>query len=466
MRWILKKRVIIPAMLIVGAVFAAGKMKSGGPVEDAGKLVRVATPERGELVEIVSGPGQVMPKTKVAISAKVSGRIEELPFEEGDRVVGGTKEKPGSLLVRLESRDLESQLRSAKAQRMAQEAQIEVEMARIAGQKANLEGMDASLEQAKKDFERQKKLHESKDISLATLDQAECNLAELRASYKQAKASIEAAELNLEVLKHNLEVAEARIEEAEETLGHTVIRSPIDGIITKINAEVGEIAMTGTMNNPGTVILEVADLSKMIVETEIDEADVGQIEVGQRAKVHVQAFDDTVFEGTVDSIALTHGMSRTGSKFYETEILLDKTAKMLYSGLTADVEVLTERHEDALKVPSQAVVGREVDTLPLEIRNSSKLVDTSKRYATVVYKLVDGKAVATPVETGASDMTHIIIEQGLGEDDQIVVGPYKILESLKNGMAIRDENGEQAEKAIAGKEDDSAETADAGKDGA
>ena len=413
-------------------------------------VVRVEHAQRGELIEFVSAPGEIEPKTKVEISAKVMARIVELPYEEGDRVTCGDSDAnppvPASVLVRLDAKDLESQLLSAQAGRSAQAAQIEVEKARLAGQRAALTGLDASVKQAERDLQRQKGLLESQDISQATFDQTQLKLDDLKAQYEAAKHTLQAAELNLVVLKHHLEAADAKITQAQETLSYTTITSPIDGVVTRLNAEVGELVITGTMNNPGTVIMEVADLSAMLVVAQVDEADVGKLEVNQKATVHVDAFADHEFIGVVDSIALAHTMSSTWTKYYRTEILLDAADQKLHSGLTAHVDIETRKHTDVLKVPTQAVLGREVDTLPLEIREKSPHVDTAKAYATVVYCLVDGKAVVTPIKIGQSDLTHTIILSGITDEDKIVVGPYKVLEELKHDQKIQDEREVESKK--------------------
>ncbi|HIJ52301.1 MAG TPA: HlyD family efflux transporter periplasmic adaptor subunit [Planctomycetes bacterium] len=413
-------------------------------------VVRVEAARRGELIEFVSAPGEIEPKTKVEISAKVMARIVELPYEEGDTVTCGKPDAnppvSASVLVRLDAKDLESQLLSAKAGYLAQEAQNEVDKSRIAGQKASLTGLDASVKQAERDLMRQKGLLESQDISQATFDQTQLKLDDLRAQYEAAKHTLRAAELNLIVLKHHLEAADAKIKQAEETLGYTIITSPIDGVVTRLNAEVGELVITGTMNNPGTVIMEVADLSQMLVVAQVDETDVGKLKVGQKATVHVDAFADHEFTGVVDSIALAHTMSWTQTKYFRTEILLESVDQKLHSGLTAHVDIETRKHTAVLKIPTQAVLGRKVDTLPLEIRENSPHVDTAKAYATVVYCLVDGRAVVTPIKIGQSDLTHTIILAPITEEDKIVVGPYKVLENIKHNQRIRDEREVESKK--------------------
>jgi len=439
---------VIVTLVIVSVIGILIKAKSGSK----GNLtvVRIEEAERGELIEFVSAPGEIEPKTKVELSAKVSARIIELPYDEGDVVTCGKTDTnppvPPSVLVRLDAKDLESQLLSAEAGHAAQVAQIEVEKARVASQKANLEGLAAKLKQAQRDWERQRGLLESQDISQATFDQTQLTFDELKSQCDSAKYSLEAAKLNLVVLQHNLEAAGARVTQAREALSYTTITSPIDGVVTRINAEVGEVVVYGTMNNPGTVIMEVADLSAMLVVAQVDEADVGKLQVGQKVTVHVDAYPDEEFKGVVDSIALAHLMSSSGTKYYRTEILLGQTEEKLHSGLTAHVDIETRKHTDILKVPTQAVLGGEVENLPLEIRENLSEEDAAKTYMTVVYCYVDGKAVVRPVKIGQSDLTHTIIKSGITEEDKVVVGPYKVLQDIKHDQKLQDEREAEAKK--------------------
>ena len=445
-----KSRIIIITIIVIFVVVSGAGMAIRAKFKGHGKptVVRIESPQRGELIEFVSAPGEIEPKKKVEISAKISARIVELPYDEGDFVTCGDPNvnSPASVLVRLDAKDMESRLVSAEAGRAAQVAQREVDKARIAGQRASLAGLEASLKQARRDLQRQKGLLESNDIAQSTFDQAQARFDELNSQYEAAKHSLESAELNLVVMRYNLEVADAGIAQAKEALSYMTITSPIDGVVTRLDAEVGEMVIMGTMNNPGTVIMVVGDLSKMLIVAQVDESDVGKLEVGQKATVHIDAFTDTKFAGVVDSIALSHDWSASRTKYYKTEILLDDTDEKLYSGLTAHVDIETRKHIDVLKVPTQAVLGREVDSLPLDIRENSEEVDTSKTFATVVYRYIDGKAVVTPVKIGQSDLTDIVIKSGVTEEDKIIVGPYKVLESIKHNQIIQDEREVQAMK--------------------
>ncbi|HEV8291433.1 MAG TPA: efflux RND transporter periplasmic adaptor subunit, partial [Tepidisphaeraceae bacterium] len=245
----------------------------------------------------------------------------------------------------------------------------------------------------------------------------------------------------------------AEIARAKDNLSYTVINSPIDGIVTRLNAEVGELVMTGTMNNAGTVIMEVADLSQMLLNARVDETSIADVQVGQKSNVRMEAYRDKTFEGTVVSVALANfdpNMARggggnrfmmgnnDGSKFYKTEILLKTDGQRIFSGLTADVDIETKRWDEVLKIPSQAVLGRAVDELPEGIRDKPE-VDKTKTMVPVVYRSMNGKAVVTPVTIGGSDLTHTVIKSGLSEADQIITGPFKVLEAIKHDQQIKEE---------------------------
>lgn len=446
-KWIIIIVIAAIVLTVVGVMVSKHRNK-----KDPGAVVRVEEVKRGELTEEIGALCEIEPNEVVQLSARVSARIIDMPYEEGDTVTCGDPNAnppiPASLLIKLDAKDLESQLRLAQAGRNAQEAQIEVEKERIESSKAGVVGLAASLEQAENDLKRKQGLYETHDISKADYDQVKYKVDTLRANNESAKHDLEAAQRNLVVMRHNLDAADARIAEAEELLSYTTITSPINGVVTRVNAKVGEMVMTGTMNNPGTVIMEVSDLSSMLAVAEIDEADVGSLEVGQEASATILAFGNTVFKGKVNEIALKHRINNTGTRYYRTEILLDNDPNVskLYTGLTGHVDIKTRKHPGVLKVPSQAILARQVDELPLEIRDNSSEVDKNKTFVTVVFKFVDGKAVVVPVKMGKSDLMYTIIESGLNEGDKVIVGPYKALEGLKHDQPVQDEREVEAKK--------------------
>lgn len=437
--------IIVTAVIAGGLAFGLAAMRGLGTMgQELAAPVRIEPAAKGELVEFVTAPGKVEPKTKVAISARVAARIVALPCEEGEEVTKGgggpNGAVPATLLVKLDSKDLEAALRSSQARRNAQAASIEVENARIAGQKSDLKAMNAELRLKELELKRNRELLASRDVSQSIVDEMLSAFDAMVARIESTGHAIDSAEKNLVVLQHNLEAAEAEIARAEDNLAYTTIVSPIDGVVTRLDSEVGELAIVGTTNTPGTTIMEVADLSRMVLKAEVDEADVGGIREGQKAKVRVQAYPDRVFDGTVTQIALTAtqepGQAQT--KYFEVEVLLDTGGERIYSGLSADVDIEVQEHKGVLKVPSQAVLGRTIDDLPPEIQKH-ELVDRGKSITAVVYLAQDGKAVVTPVKIGASDGAYTVIEAGLNEGDPVIVGPFKVLEGLRHAQTIVDE---------------------------
>jgi HlyD family secretion protein len=446
-KWIIYIVVAASVLLVIG--WLVNKNRKG---KDKAETVRIEEVHRGELTERVSAPGEIEPKTTVQISARVSARIIAIPYDEGIAVTCGNPNAnppiPPSVLVQLDAKDLESQLRLAEASRNAQEAQIEVEKAKVESSKATIVGLEASLKQAESDLGRKKELVESGAVSKADFEQIKYKVDSLRADLESSKYNLDAAKQNLVVMKHNLDAAEAKIAEAKEALSYTTITSPINGVVTRVNAKVGEMVMMGTMNNLGTVIMEVSDLSQMLVVAQVDEADIGELKVGQEAAASIQAYPNIKFRGVVNKIELKCRFSDNKTRYYRTEILLndDPNILKLYTGLTADVDIETRKHSNIIKVPSQAVVAREIDSLPLDIRDKSIELDKDKKFAPVVFRCIDSKAVVTPVKIGQGDLTHTIILSGLNEGDKVVVGPYKILDSLKHDQKLRDERDVEAEK--------------------
>lgn len=377
--------------------------------DDLGMPVLMAPVSFGDLDRTVSAPGSIEPKRLIKISSQVSAKVLALPFEEGQQV------KKGDVVIRLDPQDLVAALDSAKAG--------------LAGQEASLGGAEAALINARLSYERLQQLNETGDATQAELDSAE-------ASFLQAQS-------NRQVLIHQIEQGRAQIERAQTDLNNTTIASPIDGVITSLNTEVGETVIVGTTNNPGSVIMEIADLSQMLLKAQVDEANIAPVQVGQDAKIYINAYSERAYEGKVQKIALKRQLASDGTGTFEVEILMDLSeGETLYSGLSASTDIVVEHFYDAMIVPSQAVIDRRIEELPEEIKAGNELVDLNKTFTRVVYRVIDGKTVATPVSVGPSDLTQTVITQGLSKDDIIVTGPFRVLVDLAHDKRVRDQNAE------------------------
>ena len=215
-------------------------------------------------------------------------------------------------------------------------AALDAARARARAEEARLTGAEADLAEAKAEQTRQQGLYETKDISLAALEASE-------ARYKRAES-------NLAQITESIEIAKAQIRQAEKDLDNTVITSPIDGIVTALNADVGELVVIGTLNNPGSIIMQIADLSKILVRARVDESNVSLVSQGQDATVYLNAYPDKQFKGKVRFMKLQREIWRDGSGYVEAEVMLeDLKGERLYNGLTSNVDISVQTLADVLR---------------------------------------------------------------------------------------------------------------------
>jgi HlyD family secretion protein len=177
----------------------------------------------------------------------------------------------------------------------------------------------------------------------------------------------------------------------------------------------------------------------MRLDAKVAESDIAKVENTQPAEIRINAYPDEVFDGTVERIALQRSMDRDGSGYFKTEVQLELAGRRIYSGLAANVDIEIARHE-GLVVPSQAVVDMKIDELPSDVTNS-ELVDQDRRTVPVVFVVEDGKARCTPVRIGPSSLAETIISEGIDPGASVVIGPYKAIEGLEDGDAVKVESG-------------------------
>jgi len=411
----MRKPIIISSVSVVVVALVAYWM---WPSSDANSIpVRQGTAKKQTLVESVSAPGTVEPKRKVDVSAEVSARILELPLREGSQV------KKGDVLVKLDGRDLTAALTSAEARRDGENFRLESERSRILGTQENLANSKLQLA-------RQQNLFVTGDVSKQALDDAQTKTKDL-------ESQLHAAEQTLSQLQKNIESSQAQIEQAREQLRKTVIVSPIDGVVTVLTAEVGELVMVGTMNNAGTRIMTVADLGEMRLNARVSETDIARIAVGVTAEVFINAYKDQPFAGKVEEVALARTLEKDGTSTFKVLVALDLKGKVIPSGLTGNVD-LNVASTDGIVVPSQAIVDRKVEELPKAVA-SDALVQKTKLTTPIVLVVKDGIVSLRPVVSGASNMSDTIVVQGLKEGETVVTGPYRSLESLKEGDRVKEE---------------------------
>jgi len=398
-----KKAIIIFAVIAFIAILIIFNLQSQ---REKSLKVTVEKVKKENLTSITSASGEVKPKKNVNISAHVAGRIEKIGVEEGQRV------KENDFLLKLDSTQYE--------------AMADRDRALISSHKADLIRAEATLKKDERYYERQKKLYDEKLISEELLEAAD-------AQYEISKAQHQA-------ILFQIEQAQASFESTLDTLSKTIYNSPIDGIITSLRVEEGEIAMIGTMNNPGTILMTIADLSVMEVEVEVDETDVIGVEIGHRAEVRVDALPDQTIEGKVTEIgssALQQTTASQESKDFKVIITLENPPKSLKPGLSASADIITAEKQDVLAVPISALVLRE------KKEENSKNDEQEEG----VYVVENSRVKFFPVEKGIMGEMMIEIISGLEEGQEIVVGPYSALRQLKDDMLIKQEEKKEENEA-------------------
>jgi len=401
------KKVLVGAGLLVvlAGIFYLSTRETGG----RGTPVQVEAVSRRTISARVKATGEITPEKKVQISAKVVGEVTRLTVREGDTV------QEGQVLLQIEPdvyQAVRDQARAALQQAQAQIRSIEVR-----------------LEDARRTLRRQQELFAQ---GLTSQEQVDA-----------ARVAVDTTTVQLAVQRHAVEQARSSLKRAEDDLKRTIIRSPMDGVVIQLNTEKGETVVPGSTNLPGSVLMTIADMSRIQAEVDVGEVDVVSVEVGQETEVRVDALEGRVLRGHVTEIA-TSGVKdpAQGVIHFKVKIDIAEPDPALRPSMTAKVDIITAVHEEVLAVPIQAVVKRPVDEDGTEITGAgAKTVDESRK-KDVVYLFDDGTALLRPVETGISDELWVEISRGLQEGDRVIVGPYRHLKSLHQGDAVRTQRQE------------------------
>jgi HlyD family secretion protein len=400
-----------------------------------------------DIVERVSASGKVQPEVEIKITPDVPGEIIELNVEEGDSVV------KGQLLLKIRPDNYQSLLARANAAVNSSKANLEQS-------KSTLAQAESRLIRSKADFDRSKRLHDEKVISDSDFETVEAN-------YRVAKQDIESAKATIEASKFNIQSAEAGLKEASDNLRKTTVYAPTNGTISKKSIELGE-RVVGTSQMSGTEMLRIANLNNMEIRVNVNENDIVRVTLGDSVVIDVDAYTGTgrKFKGLVTEIASTAngvgGLNSASSSTdavteFEVKIrilrssysdLIDRKNKKAFPfrpGMTASVEIITERKTNILTVPLAAVTTRQGDkkddkAAPANTNGGDEEKKPVKKEAPkeVVFVNNKGKAQMREVKTGISDFENIEIKSGLKLNDEIISGPYLVVsKKLKDGEEIQ-----------------------------
>lgn len=404
-------------MLVIVIGRAAGWIGGENPVE-----VEVAEAKKTTIIEKVSASGVVQPETEIKLSPDVAGEIIELNVQEGDSV------KVNDLLVKIRPDNFISALDRSKAN-------LNQQLANLAQSRSTLKRSEAQFNRASLQFERNKKLYEDKVLSDSDFEQA-------RADFLTAQNDLEAAKQTVIASEYIVKSAQATVEEAEENLRLTNVYSPVNGIVSNLLVEKGE-RVVGTAQMAGTEMLRLADLNKMEVRVNVNENDIVRLSLGDTTIIDVDSYtySGKKFTGIVTSIANSANEKASPDAVTEFEvrirILNDSYAELVTPnnrypfrpGMTASVEIITQRKENVLSVPLASVTTRE------DMENTSP--DGTTRAKELVFVVEGDKAKMVEVKTAISDFDNIEILEGIKEGQKIVSGPYFVIsKELKDGDLI------------------------------
>jgi HlyD family secretion protein len=357
---------------------------------DKGETVYAEKAERRDLAQIVKATGELQPRVQVNISAHVVGKIDKLYVQEGDLI------RKGEPFLRLEQQAFLA-LRDQWA--------AQLRSARTAVQQAKVSLADARVKLA-----RAQKL---KGEGIATQQDLEA-----------AQLAEDSARLALDTANENVGQTEANLIKAQDDLTKTTIYSPLTGRVITLNAKEGEVVVSGTMNNPGSVIGIIADMAEINAEVDVDETEIVNVRLGQEATLRVDALPGREYRGKVIEVG-SSGYNRTNQPdvtFFKVKILIDHPDDNLRARMSVRAEIRTASRPGALTVPIQAVVERELEK--------------GGKARKVVFVVEGGTVRQRPVETGISDETHVELASGVKPGETVVTGPYRILRDLKDGDPV------------------------------
>ena len=395
----MKRAIIVIAIVAVLGAIVFFSIRAG----DRKKAIRVYLEEveRQDISRLVKASGEIDPRVKVNLSAHVIARIERLFVEEGDSIEAGDPvlelEKDAFVAIR-------------------DRAVAELSIAR-----SRLRQVEIELEDNNLKLQRMERLADELVISNEQLESAEL----------QHKS----AELKLEQGREAVIQAQASLDKAEDDLAKTTIWAPLSGRVIELRAEEGEVVVSGTMNNPASVIGIIADLSEIQAVVDVDETEIAYLEFGQPVELEVDALPDNTYTGSVVEIG-SSGFQRNRQPdvtFFAVKILLDEPEEVLRPGMSVRARINTAEKTEVLVAPIQAVVDRP----PLVEAEGEDEVADEQDEIRVVFVVDEEVARQRAVETGLSDETHVEILTGLEAGEKVVTGPYRSLKDLDDGDPVK-----------------------------
>ncbi len=399
-RWVISGIVGLVVVVLIVSNIAGGR--------DRGVAVRLEEVDQRNLVASVTASGKIQPQTQVDVSADITGRVIEIRAEEGDWV------SAGDLLIRIDPSTYEAAVARAEAL--------------LASAAASAIQSEANREQAQRALRRSRELRTT-DPNLVSDEQLE-----------QADTQFRIAEAILLSSQRQVDQARAGLREARDQLAKTVLRSPMDGQITRVAVEEGEVAVPGTFSRETGLLMTVSDLSVIQVQVQVDETDVVRLAIGDSTEVTIDAFPDTTFGGRVTKISQSAVLGQVGGSGdravdYDVEITLDDPPPNVRPDLSATAQIVTDTRDSVLSIPIIALTIRE--HTPISTENAPQDTTKADEETEGVFIVAGGIAQFRPVKVGIAGEEHFEVLEGLSVGDTIVAGPYQAIRDLRDSTQVR-----------------------------
>jgi HlyD family secretion protein len=441
-------------LIILAVVVVAGLVAFFIYRQQAGYTkVLTAKAVRQELATVVSGTGQIKPKTYANLGANAQGRVTHLYVKEGDLV------KKGQIVATIQNVQQAAGVDSQQAAIAAAKTDIAAAVANEKTAEANVEKAKADLEQKRLDWEREQPLYQAGIVAKSDYDVKKAAYDTDVASLNQSIAALNQARAQTDSLRGHLQIQVANLRSNQDLLAQTILVAPFDAIVTNQVVREGESVVPGIQSTAGSTLMTLADMSVVTAEVKVDETDIVNIRIGQPVEVSVDALPGKVFKGHVtlagdQALLRSTGMatlqSTTGTeeaKDFKVVVMLDEPSNDLRPGLSTTAKITTAHKQNVLTLPIQALTMHNPDDDKAANKDNVQAASTATHSAAKsvpvqgVYVLENksGKLRAkfVPVTTGITGATDIEVLSGLTEGQEIVTGPYKTLRSLKNNSLVK-----------------------------
>jgi HlyD family secretion protein len=438
-----KKVLIIVGIVLVGAAVVAANLYFR---RETGLTINAEAVRARDLEALVSASGKIQPKRQVNVSANTTGRVTRLAVEEGQRV------KAGQFLLEIDPRSLDAQLQRGEASVAAAQSSLQQSRSTVLQTRA-------LLDLARQNLKRTQELWKEGLTTREALERAENDVTVREAELKTREQEIQTNE-------QRIKVEEAGLATTKYNLNQVIISAPMDGLVTRRSIEEGETAVLGTMNNAGSVLLTIADMSVLEAEVEVDETEIPLVSVGQMAKVTIDAVPNRTFRGRVTEVGnspiqTTTATQNTGQRqatTFKVVITLEEEVPDVRPGFTCTAEITTATRKNVVAVPIQALTVREmlyndknvmVHEEPQGRRRGNTALDPTvsasnepppghtRKETEGVFVVREGRGVFTAVKVGVAGEQYFEVLDGLKAGDEVITGPFASVRELSDGGDVK-----------------------------